>query len=173
MEYPQLIIILLGIILVTGVIGRYSKLPNIIIFLATGLIIGMITQSVLINLSPHFFFLIVLPPLLFEAAQNIGFKDLKTWWIPIFSLAIGLVIFTTGLVAYFAHAFIPGITWPLGILLGAIISPPDAIAATSATKGLSLSKRIVTIIEGESLINDAAALIIYQYALDWTLALLN
>ena len=162
MDYPELILILLGIILVTGVVGRYSKLPNIIIFLLTGLIIGTVSHSALINLNPHFFFLIVLPPLLFEAAQNMEFKDLKTWWLQIFSLAIGLVIFTTGLVAFFAHKFIPGITWPLGILLGAIISPPDAIAATSATKGLNLSKRVVTIIEGESLINDAAALIIYQ-----------
>lgn len=166
MNNVELILILLGTILVTGAIGKYTKLPSTILFLLTGLIISLVAHTALIELNPHFFFLLVLPPLLFDAAQSISFDELKMWRLQIITLAVGLVLFTAGVVAYFAHRFIPGISWPLGWLIGALISPPDAIAATSSTKGLKLSPRIITIIEGESLINDASALIIYQYALD-------
>ncbi|NJM26192.1 MAG: Na+/H+ antiporter, partial [Bacteroidia bacterium] len=75
----------------------------------------------------------------------------------------GCVIFTTCAVAVVAHYFIPGFGWPEAFVLGAIISPPDAVAATAATKGLGVPKRVITILEGESLVNDATGLIAYRY----------
>ena len=104
------------------------------------------------------------PQYLYAAAWNTSWADFKAAKRPITLLAIGCVIFTTCAVAWIAHTFIPGLGWPEAFVLGAIISPPDAVAATAATKGLGIPKRIVTILEGESLVNDATGLIAYRYA---------
>src|SRR6185436_6085577 len=84
---------------------------------------------------------------------------------PIARAAVGLVLFTTSLVAVAAHTLIPDLGWPMAFLIGAIVSPPDAVAATSVTKGLGLHPRLITILEGESLVNDASGLVAYKYAL--------
>src|SRR5205085_3792727 len=99
------------------------------------------------------------------AAWNTSWHSFKASLRPITTAAIGLVLFTTALVAITAHWLIPGVSWPLCFLIGAIVSPPDAVAATSLTAGLGLSPRIITILEGESLVNDASGLIAYKYAL--------
>lgn len=109
-------------------------------------------------------FLIFLPPILYAAAWTTSWPDFKKAKRPITLLAIGCVIFTTCAVAFVAHYFIPGFSWAEAFVLGAIISPPDAVAATAATKGLGVPKRVVTILEGESLVNDATGLIAYRYA---------
>ena len=82
----------------------------------------------------------------------------------------GLVLFTTLIVGVAAHSIIPGISWPLGFLLGAIVSPTDVVAATSITKGLHLSPKVITILEGESLVNDASSLVAYKYAVSAVMA---
>jgi len=115
-------------------------------------------------LDPEIVFLIFLPPLLYDAASKTSWLDFKKEIRPISTLAITLVFFTTIAVALAAHYFVPGFSWPLAFVLGAIVSPPDAVAATSITKGLGLNRRVITIIEGESLVNDASALIAYRYA---------
>jgi CPA1 family monovalent cation:H+ antiporter len=146
-------------------IAAKFKLPYPILLVISGLIIGIIPELPNIQLNPSIVFLIFLPPLLYEAAYNTSWHNFKRLKRPILFLAIGLVIFTTVGVATVAHYVIPGFTWPLSFLLGALVSPPDAVAATSITKYVRLPKHVITILEGESLINDASALIIYRYAL--------
>ncbi len=108
--------------------------------------------------------LLFLPPLLYDAAFNISFKDFKTNINTIGTLAIGLVFITTAGIAAVAHYMIPGMSWPLAFVLGAILSATDAVAAIGITKGLGLSHKTVTILEGESLVNDASALVAYRFA---------
>jgi Na+/H+ antiporter len=117
-----------------------------------------------IEINPEIIFLIFLPPLLYDAAFNIPLKDFKTHINTISTLAISLVFLTTLGIAAVAYYLIPGMTWPLAFVLGAILSATDAVAAMSITKGLGLSHKTNTILEGESLINDASALVAYRFA---------
>lgn len=129
-----------------------------------GLLISLIPGIPLIILDPEIVFLIFLPPLLYEAAWFTSWKDFIKWWRPISMLAFGLVFCTSLIVAYIAESIIPGFSLALGFLLGGIISPPDAVAATSVMRYISVPKRIATVLEGESLINDASSLIVFRFA---------
>jgi CPA1 family monovalent cation:H+ antiporter len=130
-----------------------------------GLIIGFIPRVLEITLEPELVFLIFLPPLLYSAAWNTSWKDFWGYKRAIGLLAFGLVIFTSFAVAVVSHLLIPDFSLALGFLLGGIISPPDAIAATSVLQKLKMPKRVVTILEGESLVNDASSLIVFRFAL--------
>lgn len=118
-----------------------------------------------IKLEPDLVFLIFLPPLLYEAAWYTSWKEFWKWKRPIALLAFGLVFFTSTMVAFASVQIIPGFTLALGFLLGGIISPPDAVAAATVLKGMPAPKRILTILEGESLVNDASSLIVFRFAL--------
>ena len=161
----EIIITLLALLVGLYSIATKFKLPYPILLVIAGLVISIIPKLPTIQLNPNMVFLIFLPPLLYEAAYNTSWHNFKRLKRPILFLAVGLVLFTTVGVAVIAHYIIPGFTWPLSFLLGALVSPPDAITAISITKYLKLPKHLVTILEGESLINDASALIIYRYAL--------
>src|SRR6266545_16145 len=128
-----------------------------------GLLLGLIPKLPKVRLEPDLVFLFFLPPLLFPAALFTSWRDFRANLRPISLLAIGLVLFTTVAVAYLAHYFL-GLPLAAGFVLGAIISPPDAIAATAIADRLKLPRRIVTILEGESLVNDATALVAYRFA---------
>jgi monovalent cation/hydrogen antiporter len=145
-------------------IANKKKLPYPILLVFAGLIIGFIPQLPNLALDPEVIFVIILPPLLYDAAAKTSWHEFKTSIRPIAALAITLVFFTTTAVAVTAHYLIPGFSWPLAFVLGAIVSPPDAVAATGIIQGLGLNKKVITIIEGESLMNDASALITYRYA---------
>ena len=136
-----------------------------IFLVIAGLLIGIVPGMPHIQLEPDWVFLIFLPPLLYEAAWNTSWKDFWASRRAIGLLSIGLVVFTATAVAYITHALIPGFTLAMGFLLGGIISPPDAVAATSVLHGLKVPKRVVTILEGESLVNDASSLIVFRVAL--------
>jgi CPA1 family monovalent cation:H+ antiporter len=165
MENVSTIVVLLFGITFLGIISNKYKFPFPIVLVVSGVIISLIPNLPVITLDPDILFLIFLPPLLYSAAWNTSWHDFKAAIRPISLAAIGLVLLTTLLVAITAHMIIPGFGWPFAFLLGAIISPPDAIAATAVTKGLGLSPRIIAILEGESLVNDASGLIAYRYAL--------
>jgi len=165
MEKVEILITLMATLVVLNSVAEKLKFPYPIVLVIAGLLFGLSPLLPQISLNPNVVFLIFLPPLLFEAASNTSWNEIKKWRVPILLLAINLVFFTTLGVAAAAHYVIPGFSWQLGFLLGAIVSPPDAVAATSATKGLHLPKHVISILEGESLINDASALIIYRYAL--------
>jgi len=151
------------LISLTAIVNK-RKLPFPVILVFAGLIIGFIPQLPNLELDPDVVFVIMLPPLLFDAASKTSWLEFKTSIRPISALAITLVFFTTGAVAITAYYLIPGFTWPLAFVLGAVISPPDAVAASGIIKGLGLNKKVITILEGESLVNDASALIAYRYA---------
>ncbi|OOQ59640.1 Na+/H+ antiporter [Mucilaginibacter pedocola] len=146
-------------------LARRLKIAYPIFLVLAGLAVSIIPGMPVINIEPDLVFLIFLPPLLYEAAWWTSWNEFWKWKRPIALLAFGLVFFTSTVVAYTASNFIPGFTLATGFLLGGIISPPDAIAATSVLKSISVPKRIITILEGESLVNDASSLIVFRFAL--------
>jgi CPA1 family monovalent cation:H+ antiporter len=130
-----------------------------------GLLIGLIPGVPRITLQPDIVFLLFLPPLLYAAAWFTTWHNFWRWRSAIISLALGLVILTSLAVAIVSTALIPNFTLALGCVLGAIVSPPDAAAAVSVLKGVAIPKRLATILEGESLVNDASSLIVLRFAL--------
>lgn len=130
-----------------------------------GLAIAFVPGLPPVHLESELVFLIFLPPLLYEAAWFTEWREFWKWRRSISMLAFGLVFFTSGIVALVTSSVIPGFTLALGFLLGGIISPPDAVAATSVLKGMRLPRRATTILEGESLVNDASSLIVFRFAL--------
>jgi Na+/H+ antiporter len=165
MEGVGLITILLLGVIVLAIISNKYKFPFPIVLVLSGILISLIPGLPAISLQPDIVFLIFLPPLLYDASWNTNWYNFKLYRRPILFTAFGLVFFTTFIVGLVAHTCIPGISWPAGFLLGAIISPTDSVAAISMMKGLPLAKRITSILEGESLVNDASGLIAYKYAI--------
>ncbi len=165
MQNFQNIIFLLAVLISLSALLERSKIPQPIILVAAGLLIGFIPSLPDLALDPEIIFLLFLPPLLFDAAAQTSWHNFRADIRPISALAVSLVFFTTLAVAVTAHYMVPKFGWPLAFLLGAIISPTDAVAASGIIKGLNLNRRIMTIIEGESLVNDASALIAYKQAL--------
>lgn len=154
---------LLLAVAVLALVARKLTIPYPILFVVGGLLLGLIPGLPIVRLDPELVFLFVLPPLLFPAALFTSWRDFRANLRPISLLAFGLVLFTTVTVALLAHFFM-GLPLSAGFVLGAIISPPDAIAATAIAKHLRIPRRIVTILEGESLVNDATALVAYRFA---------
>jgi CPA1 family monovalent cation:H+ antiporter len=162
------LLIILSLLFAVSMLSMLSSKIGIsypIFLVIAGLLIGFIPGIPAITLSPDIVFLIFLPPLLYAAAWNTSWKDFWQSRRPITLLSFGLVFFTSMAIAYLSHAIIPDFSLALGFLLGGIISPPDAVAATSVLQGLKVPKRAVTILEGESLINDASSLIVFRFAL--------
>jgi Na+/H+ antiporter len=156
--------LLFGVSMLT-MLSEKLRISYPIFLVIAGLLISFLPGIPHITLEPDWVFLLFLPPLLYSAAWNTSWKDFWQFKRPIGLLAIGLVIFTATAVAYLSNAMIPDFTLAMGFVLGGIISPPDAIAATSVLQGLKIPKRIVVILEGESLVNDASSLIVFRVAL--------
>lgn len=159
-----LIVVLLMAVSLLSIVSEKLRIPYPIFLVISGLVIGFFPNVLEIVLKPDLIFLIFLPPLLFAAAWNTSWKDFWAFRRPISLLALGLVIFTSFAIAVVSKSLIPGFTLALGFVLGGIISPPDAIAATSIFKKLKMPKRVLAILEGESLVNDAASLIVFRFA---------
>jgi len=164
MENYSAVLFIMAIMIGLSGIADKVRLPYPILLIVAGIGIGFIPSIPYSELNPDIIFLIFLPPMLYDAAFNISFKEFKTNINTIGKLAIPLVFATTAAIALTAHYCIPGMTWPLSFVLGAILSATDAVAAISITKGLGLSHKANTILEGESLINDASALVAYRFA---------
>ncbi|MFN7189214.1 MAG: Na+/H+ antiporter [Cyclobacteriaceae bacterium] len=165
MEQLGIVVILLAIVTGLAQVTDKIRVPYPILLVVTGMAISFIPNLPAVVVSPDLVFLVFLPPVLYGAAWVTSWPDFKANRRPITLLAVGCVLFTTTLVAFVAHSIIPNFGWGEAFVLGAIISPPDAVAATAATKGLNLPRRIITILEGESLVNDATGLIAYRYAI--------
>ncbi|TVT39443.1 Na+/H+ antiporter [Hymenobacter setariae] len=164
MEHLSIVIFLMALLVGLSAVAPKLKLPYPVLLVLAGGLLALIPGLPPLKLEPDLVFFIFLPPLLYEASYNTSWREFVANRRPILLLAVGLVLLTTTVIAALAHYFIPGFTWGMGFVLGAIISPPDAVAATSVTKGLGLPRRITSILEGESLVNDASALIAYRYA---------
>lgn len=164
----RLIEILLGLLVVVAAVSVLAvrlKIPYPVLLVIVGMVIAIIPGLPVIELGPEYVFLLFLPPLLYYSGVHTTWRDFVQNRRPILLLAVGLVALTTVAVAYAARLLIPGISWPAAIALGAIVSPPDAIAAAAIAQRLIVPKRIVTILEGESLVNDATALVLYKLAI--------
>jgi CPA1 family monovalent cation:H+ antiporter len=171
-QYALIFVLLLSFVFGLGLIARRLDIPYPILFVIGGLAIGMIPiLPYKLVLDPNLVFFVFLPPLLYIQAFFTSWRDFRTFLRPILLLAVGLVLVTTITVAYVAHWIIPNVdgtgTLPLavGFVLGAIVSPPDAIAASAIAQRLGLPRRVVTILEGESLVNDATSLVLFKVAL--------
>lgn len=140
------------------------KIAYPILLVGAGLLVSLIPGLPAIKINPDMIFFIFLPPLLFEAAWSISFKEMKKWWRIIGSFAFLVVFFTALSVALVANYFIPGFSIALGFLLGGIVSPPDAVSTGAIMKFVKVPKSLSAILEGESLLNDASSLIIFRFA---------
>ncbi|MES2628024.1 MAG: Na+/H+ antiporter, partial [Bacteroidota bacterium] len=141
------------------------KVAYPILLVIGGLLLSFIPGLPAVRIDPNMIFFIFLPPLLFEAAWSISFKEMKKWWRMIGSFAFLVVFFTALSVALITNHFIPGFTIAIGFLLGGIVAPPDAVSTGAITKFVKIPKSTKAILEGESLLNDASALIIFRFAL--------
>jgi CPA1 family monovalent cation:H+ antiporter len=139
-------------------------IPYPILLVLGGLLIGIAPGMPEFELNPELVFFGVLPPLLYSAAFFTSLRDLRAQARPIGLLAVGLVVVTTVGVAAVAHAFVDDLSWPSAFVLGAIVSPTDPLAATSIARRLGIPRKLVTIVEGESLVNDGTGLVLYRVA---------
>jgi CPA1 family monovalent cation:H+ antiporter len=165
MERISAVLLLFILVLVLVTFARKSRLPYPIVLVLGGLFIGFVPGLPHLALDPEIVFLLFLPPILYYAAVFTSFKDFRANLRPIFLHAVGLVLTTMAAVAGAAHTIVPGLTWPAAFVLGAIVSPPDAVSATAILRRLGVPQRVATILEGESLVNDATALVAYRMAL--------
>lgn len=161
---PFLLAMIAAIVLL-NMWANHLKIAYPVLLVVAGLLVSFIPGLPLVRIHPDLIFFIFLPPLLFEASWTISFKEMRKWWRMIGSFAFLVVLFTALSVALAAYHFIPGFTLALGCLLGGIVSPPDAVSTGAITKFVKIPKTISTILEGESLLNDASSLIIFRFAL--------
>lgn len=160
-EYVYLVFIIIALVM----LANKLKLAYPIVLVLGGLLLSFTRTFSNITIDPELIFFIFLPPLLYEAAWQTSWKEFWKWRRVIMSFAFPIVILTSCVVAFAAHALIPGFTLALGFLLGGIVSPPDAISATTIMRQVKVPKILVSVIEGESLLNDAASLIVFRFAL--------
>jgi len=160
----ELVLILLVVVAAVVTVARKLGLPYPILLVGGGLIVALIPGMHALEVDPELLLVVILPPILFSAAWQTPIRDLRANRRPIGLLSVGLVLFTTVAVAIVA---VPAIGMPVAaaLALGAIVAPPDAIAATSIFRRLNAPRRLVTILEGESLINDATALTVLRLAI--------
>ena len=165
MHASSLLFVLLSAIVIIAVVAKRLSLPYPIAFVIGGSVLAFAPNLPTLELDPQFVFLIFLPPLLYAGGWQTDWKSFKQQFRAIGLLAIGLVIATTGAVAIVAHALVPQLGWGSAFVLGAIVSPPDAVAAGAVFERFSVPRRIMAILDGEGLVNDATALVIYRFAL--------
>src|SRR5438874_9898332 len=158
-------LLLLLFVVAFGVLARRLKTPYPIVLVIGGLLLSFIPGIPKVTLNPDVIFFVVLPPLLYSAAWLTSWREFSYNLVSIFLLAFGLVTFTVLGVTQAGQWFLPGFDWRVGLVLGAVVAPTDAIAATSIAKRVGLPKRVVDILEGESLINDATALLALEFGL--------
>src|SRR6186997_2775356 len=160
-QYIYLVLIILGLVM----LANKLRLAYPIILVLGGLALSFASRFSDITIDPQMVFFIFLPPLLYEAAWQVSWKEFWRWRRIITSFAFPIVIITSCVVAFASYAIIPGFTLALGFLLGGIVSPPDAVSATTIMRQVKAPKSLVSIAEGESLLNDASSLIVFRFAL--------
>src|SRR3954447_7303087 len=156
-----LIALVLGSLAVTALCRRFG-LPAPLVLVVAGLAASAIPGVVEVTFDPNVVMLLVLTPLLYSAGLGSSYAGIRANLRPIGLLAVGLVAFTTVVVGLVAWWVVPGLTLPAGLVLGAIVAPPDAVSALSVGRRLGLPRRIMTILNGESLVNDATALTLFR-----------
>ena len=160
--------VVLGLLVLATVLAGVARrlgVPDPIVLVVAGIIVGLIPGVPHIELEPELVFLLFLPPILYAAGYFTSIRDFRANLRPILLLSVGLVLVTTVVVAAVLKALVPELPWAAALAFGAIVSPPDAVAATAVFRRLGVPRRVVTILEGESLVNDATALVALRTAL--------
>ena len=165
MTQALVLITFLSVTVVLAVLAKRLHIPYPIAFVIGGILLAFSRNVPHPNPDPELIILLVVPPLLFGAAWTTDWYDLRRNARPISLYAVGLVLVTMTAVGVVAHFTLPEFTWPLAFTLGAIVSPPDAVAAEAIFERLAIPHRIFAIITGECLVNDATALVLYRFAL--------
>jgi monovalent cation/hydrogen antiporter len=160
----EILLVLLIAIAAVGVVAKRSNIPPAILLVLTGVVLALVPGLPAVRLAPELVLLLVLPPLIYSSAVAMSWREFHFNLRPISLLAIGCVVFTTVAAAAATH-WLLGLSWPVGFVLGAIVSPPDAVAPLSIARRMQLPRRILVILEGEGLANDATALILYRFAI--------
>jgi CPA1 family monovalent cation:H+ antiporter len=163
MHPDEIILTLFLVVAALAGLASRIKVPYPIFLVLGGLGLSFVPNLPRVTLDPTVVFLIFLPPIIYYAGLLTSWRDFKANLRPISLLAFGLVLFTTALVAAAGHYWM-GMPWAVGFVLGAIVSPPDAVAATAVMSRMRIPRRIIVILEGESLVNDATALVAYRFA---------
>lgn len=161
----ELVLLLLLCAVALGWIARHFKFPYPIALVFGGAVLGFLPRLPQFPFDPQLLLVVVLPPILYQAALLTSWTDFKANLRPIGLLAIGLVLATTLAVGAALKWLVPDVPWAAAFVFGAIVSPPDAVAATAILSRLNIPRRIVTVLEGESLVNDASGLVIYKFAI--------
>jgi CPA1 family monovalent cation:H+ antiporter len=160
----EVVLMLLAAVLALAALAQRLLLPYPIMLVIGGLLLAAIPGLPVVPLEPDLVFVVFLPPILWAAAYFTSQRDFKANLRPITLLGFGAVAATTAVVAVVARMVQPGMSWPVAVALGAIVAPPDAAAATALARRFGMPRRIVTVLEGESLVNDAGALVLYRAA---------
>ena len=164
MAVIQVVVFLLLCSVVLGWLSRRAGVPYPIALVVGGGVLSFVPGLPQINIDPQFLLVLVLPPILYQAALLTSWRDFKANLRSIGLLAVGLVVVTTLAVGATLKYLIPDIPWAAAFVFGAIVSPPDAVAATAILSRLNMPRRIVVVLEGESLVNDASGLVLYKLA---------
>jgi CPA1 family monovalent cation:H+ antiporter len=165
--------VLLGLLAASvalALVARRLRVPLAVVLVVGGMALALVPGLPTVELDPQLVLALFLPPLLQASAYRTDWPAFRFNLRPILLLALGAVLFTTAVVAAVAKLLVPDLPWAAAVALGAIVAPPDAVAATSVLKDFRIPKRIVTVLEGESLLNDASSLVLYRFAVAATTA---
>src|SRR4051812_12051103 len=161
-QFPPIVVAIAfaSVVVAVTAIARRLPVPPPILQLVAGFLVALVPGMTISQLQPDLVFFVFLPPVLWAAAFFTSLRDFNRNRRPIGLLAIGLVLATSAAVAIAARTLFPGMPWAVAIALGAIVSPPDAVAASAIVTRLPVPRRVIVVLEGESLVNDASALIL-------------
>ena len=170
MEVFEILLGLLAASVALALVARRLHVPLAVVLVLGGMALALVPGLPTIEFDPQLALVLFLPPLLQASAYRTDWPAFRFNLRPILLLAVGAVLFTAAVVAVTAKMLVPDLPWAAAVALGAIVAPPDAVAATSVLKNFRIPKRIVTVLEGESLLNDASALVLYRFAVTATMA---
>src|SRR6188474_2550241 len=159
----QIVLFLLAVLVAVAVVARRLKIAPSILLVIAGIALALIPGMPPIALAPELVLLVLLPPLIYSAGVSMSWREFCFNLRPITLLAFGCVVFTTCAVAAAVH-YLLGWPWGVAFALGAIVAPPDVVAPLAIARRLALPRRILVVLEGEGLANDATALILYRFA---------
>src|ERR1700736_692457 len=159
----RIVVLLLVVVAAVAVVASRLKIPASILLVLTGIVLAIVPGLPTVELAPELVLLLVLPPVIYSSAVAMSWREFRFNLRPISLLAVGCVAFTTVAIAAATH-WLLGLAWTVGFVLGGIGSPPDALAPLAIARRMQLPRRILFILEGEGLANDATALILYRFA---------
>lgn len=162
-ELGPALLVVLGIA-VAGLLSRRSGIPSPVLLVLGGLVVASLPGTPSVELDPEVILVLVLPPLLYSAALDASLLDFRANARPIALLSVGLVVFSALVVGSVARLVLPDLPWSVALALGAVLAPPDAVAAIAIGRRVGMPTRLQTVIEGEGLLNDATALVLLQVA---------